>query len=292
MNFYFLIFLFLFNFNFCLGAEILDKDFEKSFPIRIVPRTEKEGHGSEYKEDRSFEYYKYLSPSLKVTVPGGSGSGTIIYYDEKLNIAYVATCGHLWSPGVLTSDQAKIKKLKCAVTCWHKDNKKLELPSKYEAEVLFYSYITGCDTALIKFSPDYIPNYFRMGPKNYHYLKGSKVHSMGCDEAREVAHYDMKLIGIEGKNLIAIGNSPRPGRSGGGLVDENGIYIGTCWGTTSSNGDGEGYFTPLSVIYSFWEKNNYAFLFSNKDAESIRIFDAINKKFLKENEVLVPNLNF
>jgi hypothetical protein len=292
MNFYFFIFLFLLNINFCFASDLKEKDFDTSVPIRSIPRKDTDIHGSEYKEDRGLDYYKYLSPSVKVTVPGGSGSGTVIYYDKKTNTAYVATCGHLWSPGVLTNEQAKIKKLKCAVTCWYKNKKKLDSPSKYDAEVLFYSFVDGCDTALISFKPDYEPEYFKLGSKNYNYIKGSKVHSMGCDEAREVAHYDMEIIGISGKNLIAKQNSPRPGRSGGGLVDNHEVYIGTCWGTTSSNGDGEGYFTPLSIIHNFWEKNGYGFLLLNKDAQSLRVFDSINQKFINDNEVLMPNLKF
>jgi hypothetical protein len=288
----FLFLLFFLNFNFCLANGISEKDFEKTLPIQRLPKTQRETYGAEYKEDRGIEYINYLSPSVKVTVPGGSGSGSVIYYDELEGYAYVATCGHLWPPGTLTSDQAKVKKLKCYLTFWYDNTTKLKQPKKYEAEVLFYSFVQGCDTALLRFKPDYVPNYFRLAPKNYIYSKGSKVHSMGCDGAREVAHYDMEIIGEIGKNLIAVKNSPRPGRSGGGLVDKDGYYIGTCWGTTSVNGDGEGYFTPLKTIYSFWEKNNYGHILINKDAQKIRVYDCIDKKFLKTNEVLIPSLSF
>jgi hypothetical protein len=283
--------LIILNINFCLANDVREKDFNNSVPMELLPNFQNDFLGAEYKEDRGLEYINFLAPSAKVTVPGGSGSGTIVYYDEIEGYAYVATCGHLWKPGILTSEQAKIKKLKCYLTFWYNNKNKLDVPQKYEAEVLFYGYVKGCDTALVRFRPDYAPIYFRMGPSNYIYLKGEKVHSMGCDGAREVAHYDMEIIGEIGKNLIAIGNSPRPGRSGGGLVDKNGYYIGTCWGTTSVNGDGEGYFTPLKTIYSFWESNGYGNILLNKDAQKIKIYDRLNRKFLENGEVIIPILN-
>ncbi len=285
--------LILLNFNFCFSEEINKKDFDRSLPIRLLPDSQQgERHGAEHKEDRGLDYIKYLSPSVKVTVPGGSGSGSVIYYDSSDKFAYVATCGHLWSPGILTSEKAKIKKLKCFLTFWYDNSTKLKNPKKYEAEVLFYGYISGCDTALLRFKPDYSPNYFKIAPKNYVYSKGAKVHSMGCDGAREVAHYDTEIVGEIGKNLITVKNSPRPGRSGGGLVDNNGFYIGTCWGTTNISGDGEGYFTPLKTIHSFWEDNGYGHLLINRDAQKLRVYDSVNKKFIDKNEILIPILGF
>ena len=261
---------------------------DKPIDIRLHPAIGSDTHGAEPKEDRGLEYKKFLEPSLKISVKAGSGSGTIIYYDSKKNIAYVATCGHLWSPGTLTAEQAKIKKIKCNVVVWYKNGKKLDEPATYPADLLFYSFSKGCDTALIQFKPDYIPEYFSIGPKDYYYQKGMKIHSMGCDLAKEVAHYDVEVIGLYGDDLVTRKNSPRPGRSGGGLVDENGIYIGTCWGTSNTDGSGEGFFTPLSVIHSFWSKNGYEFLLSNKDAKKIKIYDIKSNSFIKEDLILIP----
>lgn len=242
-------------------------------------------------EDRGEEYKNYLSPSLKVIAAGSSGSGTIIYYDKNKNIAYVATCGHLWNNGVLNFEQAEAKRIKCEVVTWYNNDIKLEKTKTYQADVLFYSHVTGCDTALIAFKPDWQPEYFPIGPKNYQYLKGTKVHSMGCDGAREVAHYDVEIVGIRGDDLVTVKNSPRPGRSGGGLVDNNKTYIGTCWGTTSFNGDGQGFFTPLSVIHEFWNKNNYGWLLE-VSRPKIEIIDRINnKKIIENNYILMPSSN-
>ena len=45
-------------------------------------------HGSAPIEQRGIEFRKWLAPSVKIAVSGGSGSGTIVYYDNLKNIAY------------------------------------------------------------------------------------------------------------------------------------------------------------------------------------------------------------
>ena len=243
-------------------------------------------------EQRGIEYRKYLSASLKINVKNGAGSGTIIFYDKKNNTAYVASCGHLWQPGVLNSDKAKEKKITCKVTTWYHNDVKLEEPKNYEAELCFYSYVNGCDTSLISFHPDWEPEYFPIAPKDYVYKEGTMAHSIGCDSAKEVAHYDVEIAGIVGKNLVTVRNSPRPGRSGGGLIDNNDYYIGTCWGTTDFDGSGQGFFTPLNVIHDFWSMNGYSWLLARADATKIKIIDGYDRKIIDEDLVLVPILSF
>ena len=60
-------------------------------------------------------------------------------------------------------------------------------------------------------------------------------------------------------NVITTENSPRPGRSGGGLMSED-YYVGICWGTTDLSGSGNGLFTPLKVVRELNEKNGYGWL--------------------------------
>lgn len=259
--------------------------------VPVVPLTGDNDLYGTPTEERGEEYKKFLSPSLKVMINGGSGSGTIIYYDKKDNIAYVATCGHLWSPGVSSYDQTKIKKLKCKVATWYHNDKKLDTPKTYEASVLFYSYVDGCDTALIRFSPDWVPDYFPIAPKDYPYVKGRKAHSMGCDGGSEVAHYVVEIVGLRNKgDLVTIQNSPRPGRSGGGLVDDDCFYIGTCWGTTAFDGSGQGFFTSLPVIHDFWNKNGFDWLLKIKKQKIIILNRNTNKKeLLDSNYILMPS---
>ena len=66
-------------------------------------------------EQRGIEFRKWLAPSVKIAVADGSGSGTIVYYDYSKNIAYVATCGHLWPSGVMNVDEGKKRNIKCKV---------------------------------------------------------------------------------------------------------------------------------------------------------------------------------
>lgn len=44
------------------------------------------------------------------------------------------------------------------------------------------------------------------------------------------------------------------------MLSTDGFYIATCWGTSSFDGNGTGYFTPLSAIHSVYEDNAYDWL--------------------------------
>jgi len=244
--------------------KFVDKD-----PLDNMPILERNPVGVEYPAPvakRGIEYRKFLAPSVKIVVANGSGSGTIVHYDAKKNLAYVATCGHLWN-GVMTAEEGKKKNLKCKIVVWYHNDQKLDAPRTYDADVIFYRFLEGQeqDTGLVTFKPDWVPNYFPIGPADYIYRSGQHAHSCGCDAGSEVAHYDIEMVGIIGNDLVTIKNSPRPGRSGGGLMDDEGFYIGTCWGTQYRDGTGKGFFTPLSKIHTFWQKQkDYAFLLEQK----------------------------
>lgn len=216
-------------------------------------------------EQRGPEFRKYLAASVKIGVNGASGSGTIVYYDQTKNLAYVASCGHMWSSGTMSVEQGKQRNLTCKVIVWYHNEKKLDAPRTYNANVVFYSYVSGADTSLVTFTPDWTPEYFPIAPVDYEYKAGKHAHSCGCDGGNEVAHYDIEMIGLGGGDLVTNRNSPRPGRSGGGLMDDDGYYIGTCWGTQYRDGSGKGYFTPLSAIHRYWNQQaGYAFLLNQK----------------------------
>jgi hypothetical protein len=262
-NFLFLIIFLALPFNFS-EAEHIDT-LDKMPILQALP----EGlRGYSPEEQRDEKYRKFLSPSVKILVDGASGSGTIIYYDSKNNIAYVASCGHLWSKGVMSAEQSKLKNKKCNVVVYYHNNKKLDKPKSYNADVLFYSYMDSLDTSLVAFSPDWSPNYFPIAPLDYKYQINSIAHSCGCDHGSEVAHYSV-VIKEAGADIITEKNGPRPGRSGGGLMDDNGYYIGTCHSTQFIDGSGKGYFTTLSDIHKFWGKQKgYEFLLNQKPKKS------------------------
>lgn len=237
-------------------------------------------NGSTPIAERGEEYKKFLSASVKINVSGSSGSGTIIYYDPIKNLAYVASCGHLWSQGTMSVEEGLRRKMTCKVTTWYHNDEKLSTPKSYNANVIFYSHVRGADTSLITFTPDWEPNYFPIAPITYKYSPGEYAHSLGCDGGSEVAHYRIKIIGLSSSDLVTIENSPRPGRSGGGLMDEE-YYIGTCWGTQYVNGSGKGFFTPLSAIHKYWSKQKgYEFLLNQSVglAKKIPIIDRNNSQ--------------
>lgn len=246
-------------------------------------------------EQRDAQFINFLAASVRIDVFGSSGSGTIVYYDSKNNIAYVASCGHLFTKGTMSQEEGLRRKLKCKIIPYYNNDKKLDKLKSYDGEVKFYSYISGQDTSLIAFTPDWTPNYFPIAPKNYIYQSEIHAHSLGSDGRTECAHYDVTIIGISGYDLVTKNNSPRPGRSGGGLMDDNGYYIGTCWGTEYVNGSGRGFFTPVSVIHNYWgQQKDYSFLLEQEAgiAKKIPVIDRVNSgKKYNSDYILIPFLH-
>lgn len=244
------------------------QDFGHVDPLDKMPIQEKipvNFQANEPIANRGEEYRKFLSASVKIDVGMGSGSGTIVYYDRAKNLAYVASCGHLWDEGIMTVEEGKKRKIKCNIIVWYHNNKKLEQPKSYPADVIFYSHVDGQDTSLVVFKPDWEPEYFPIAPRTYRYQINKMYHSCGADGGGEVAHYDVQFLGLQDGDIVTFKNSPRPGRSGGGLMDDKGYYIGTCWGTQFRDGSGKGFFTPLSAIHRFWSSQaGYEFLLKQK----------------------------
>ena len=211
-------------------------------------------------EQRGIEYRQYLAASVKIRVSGSSGSGTIIYYDPSTKEAFVTSCGHLWG-GNRSAEETNRNPVSAKIITWYHNGVKLPEPKTYNASVLFWSNDRGYDCSLLKFRPDWEPDYFPIASVNYPMTQGLMLHSLGCDGGREVAHYDVEVVEQRGVDLITRRNSPRPGRSGGGLMSSDGYYVGTCWGTSdTTSGGGVGYFTPLKAIHHVYTKNGYAFL--------------------------------
>jgi len=232
-------------------------------------------HGGTPIEQRDDQYRKWLSVELKIQVSNASGSGTIIFYDEESGYAYVQSCGHLWS-GTMSAEEGRRRKLTCKVVSWYENLTKRPEPREYPAEVLFYSNVSGQDCSLMRFKPDWKPNYLPIAPASYQYQKGDYLHSVGCDGGREVAHYKVRVIGFSNTSqfpdLVTTENSPRPGRSGGGLLTDD-YYVGICWGTSIGSGDGNGYFTPLTTLRALNKQNGYAWLNDVDWARMIPVID-------------------
>ena len=226
---------------------------------------------------RGIEFRKYLAASLKVYGNGGSsGSGTIIYYDKETGEAYIASCGHLWSGNKSRKELEKNPKTTKIVT-WYYNNRKLRVPRVYRAQILFWSNVDGKDFSLLKFKPNWEPWYYSIAPKDYKIKEGKSYHSLGADNGKEVAHYLVEVLEINETDIVTKYNSPRPGRSGGGLLTNDWYYIATCWGTSDFEGNGFGYFTPLSSIHEVMKNNNFNWLLGIRrygDARRIPVIDS------------------
>lgn len=235
--------------------------------------------------ERGVEVQKWLESGVRIAVSGARGSGTIVYYDPKTGFAYIQSCGHLWN-GDMTAQEGEQRKLTCTIDVFYINGKKIN-PKTYPAEVLWYSNNKDnnghlCqDVSLIRFKSDFVPKYFPIAPADTTLQQGEYLHSVGCDHATEVAHYKVRVLGERGNqwpDLVTTENSPRPGRSGGGLISDSGFYVGICWGTSDYDGNGNGFFTPLRTIRYFNEKNGYGWLnnVTGNVARTLPIFDRNN----------------
>lgn len=212
-------------------------------------------------EERDPKFNKWLSVGVKIRVPKASGSGTIIYYNQNDGYAYVQSCGHLWS-GSMNAEQCAARKITCNIIVWYNNEIKLAAPKTYVAEVLYYSNNTGRDCSLLRFVPDWNPEFLPIAPEDYEFVPNARFHSVGCDGGSEVARYEVVYLGNRGTqwpDIITTGNSPRPGRSGGGLMSDE-YYVGICWGTTEFDGSGNGFFTPLKTIREYNSLNGFGWL--------------------------------
>lgn len=216
------------------------------------------GTGGTPTPQRSAEFNKWLSNGVGIICGnGGVGSGTIIYADDDW--AYIQSCSHLWNK-YMDADYCKKNKPTCTIRVWYHNETKLSKPKEYIAEILYSNYIGGQDCSLLRFKADWRPNYVPIAPEKFQLLNHTRLHSIGCDGSSEVAHYDVKYIGdTSDGDYASSDNSPRPGRSGGGLFSEE-YYVGICWGTSKTNGTGTGFYTSLKKVRAINNKQGFGWL--------------------------------
>lgn len=190
---------------------------------------------------------KWLAPGMRIRNNDISGSGTICYYDKEKNLAWVISCSHLFR----NESERQV-----TLEFFYKNEEKLASPQSYRGTVVA-AKIRGYedDISIITFTPDWNPSYFPIGKIDYKYEPGKILNSVGCDHASEIANYFVKVIGLERSFLATRENSPRPGRSGGGLITDDGWYVGICVRTSDVSGNGVGYFVHLNTIHKFCKEN-------------------------------------
>ena len=211
---------------------------------------------------RNEKYTRYLAATVGIQLKHGIGSGTMIYYDPNTREVYIASCGHLWD-GVKNYSELQKTPEYCHIIIFYADGK-LASPKRYVARILFRQFIWGKDVSLLKFTCDFEPQTFPIAPLNYPIKLETTYHSLGCDHDSEPARYGIEIIGTEHDMIVTQYNSPRPGRSGGGLLTSDGYYIATCIATNDKAGlgRGRGYFTSLDVIHAVFTKNGFGGLLS------------------------------
>ncbi len=219
---------------------------------------------------RGQEFRRYLSPSIKVSTNKASGSATIVAYDGSTNTAWAISCGHLWNPG--TSRQPKDVTL---IVFYHNEHK-LEQPRQYKGTVHFHHFFKDKDISLISFHPDWQPDYFPVAPEGYNIVVGQRYHSTGCDRGSEVAHYDVELYQNNEGSYVTRDNSPRPGRSGGGLLTSDGFHIGICVRTSDTSGNGVGAFIKHETIVNTLKAEGYTNLLNRTPYSWIRFIPIID----------------
>lgn len=232
-------------------------------------------------EERGEEFAKWLAPSVRVT-KGGGGSGTICYYDDSENWAYVISCGHLFSNGYKSHESYKKSPNTMKVEVFYHNEKRLEKPDVYEAEVLCHvnNLNSGVyDVSLLRFQPRWSnPWVCPIAPLDYKLEKGRQYHSCGCDGLTEAAHY---LVRYERENktsdgfseIITSENNPRGGRSGGGVMTDDGLLVFICSRGNRSNA----FWTSLQQIHTFLKKEGFENVLEGKTmANKIPIIDRNN----------------
>jgi len=204
------------------------------------------------KQDESV--LNYLQCCVRIRNGDLCGSGTICYFDYDNNECYIISCGHLFQ-GSKAIDS--VVKEVVDVNIFYKNDKKLKAPQVFKGEVLCYS--ETYDVSLIKFNPDWkIDKTFHIAPVSYPLYKGQSLESTGCDYGNDPASYTIEVYdGIKtGQNLITRRNSPRLGRSGGGVFTADGHFIiGIVRATSNEDGSGYGVSVSIRTIHEYLSKS-------------------------------------
>jgi len=249
-------------FSFLPTVEAID------LPIPVAKIEYKEEAPRRGWEERGPEWALWLIPSVRI----GGGSGTMVYFDPSTKFMYIISCGHLFNNGYKGADEYKKNPRTREIDVFYHNEKKLDKPEKYTAEVLCHVcqvWERGggiWDVSLMRFKPKWNnPIYAPIAPLNLKLVKGQEYHSVGCDGGSEIAHYLVEFQEERKRGVVTEyvteKNGPRGGRSGGGVFTDDGHFFAICSrGSNTNNGGGEGYWSSLFQIYKFLYAENYEFI--------------------------------
>lgn len=228
-------------------------------------------------EERGPEFIKWNSTGVRI----GGGSGTLSYYDQESNFMYVVSCGHLFNQGKGTAAYYRSNPKFVTVEVFYHNEKKLSQPEAYKAEVLCHVWQSSIyDVSLMRFKPKWEnPWTYPVAALDYEMQANSYYHNVGCDGRSEVAHYLVKFSQTNIRNgveeLICIENVARGGRSGGGLLSDDGKLVGI---TSRSDRVSTSYYSSFKQIHQFLQEQGFEFVLqgSNDWARDLPILDRNN----------------
>lgn len=265
---------------------------DRIVPVSEIPYFDSGAVNKPGWEERSDDFKKWLSPSVMVTAyGGGGGSGTICHYDGEY--AYIISCGHLYAPGRRSWAELQKNPVYKKITVFYHNDKKLDPPREYKGETLCYVHQLNrsvFDVSLIRFKPDWdSPWVAPIAPMDYKLQVNKYYHSCGCDGLRPVAHYLVRYLSEpqvgDISEIVTTDNNPRGGRSGGGVMTDDGELLFIC----SRGGGGRGYWSSLKQIHKFLKEEKFEFVLeSSSPARQIPIEDASGKVYPKD-FIPVPN---
>ena len=228
-------------------------------------------------EERGPEFAKWLSTSVRI----GGGSGTMVYYDDNGRYVYVLSCGHLFNDGRRSAADYKRRPQTIRIEVFYHNQTKLPKVKVYDAQVLCHVWgdkgSSVFDVSLMRFKADWSdPICTPIAPLSFVYKENAWLHSVGCDGRSETAHYLVQCRGeqYDGNvtEMVSVGNSPRGGRSGGGLMSNGGELIGIC----SRGGMDHGYWSSLRQIHRFLKEEGFGFVLESQLARTLLVVDRNN----------------
>lgn len=243
----------------------------RSKPVVITPSRLQKVVNPEPHPLRGSDVSDFIAPGCRLKYNGYGGSGTLIYYDKIRREAWVLSCGHLFTRmggRQFSSRDAITYPLNCQLECFYENSLPLSLPKTYSASICFYRYTKTSDLSLVKFSPEGEPDYFRIAPLDRD--EPDVIWSVGCDHLGDIACYEVEHWDDSDNMLVTRWNSPRPGRSGGGLIGDNMSLVGVCCRTSDVSGTGVGYFATLQQIHDALNEEGFGWLLSVPESHKYR----------------------